>query len=82
MRTKVIKSISKATSRLTISFDGWKANNDLLDLLGVVANYLDHNHGTRPLRYHGISHRSQANVARNHSGAIGYSGMMESRPRK
>lgn len=44
MRTKVIKSISKATSRLTISFDGWKANNDLLDLLGVVAHYLNHNH--------------------------------------
>lgn len=46
-RTKVIESISKATSRLTISFDGWKANNDLLDLLGVVAHYLDHNHNLK-----------------------------------
>jgi hypothetical protein len=25
---------------LTISFDGWKANNDVLDLLGIVVHYL------------------------------------------
>lgn len=29
-----------AKSKLTISFDGWKANNDVLDLLGVVVHYL------------------------------------------
>jgi hypothetical protein len=39
-KVKVIKSIANSTSKLTISFDGWKANNDALDLLGVVAHYL------------------------------------------
>jgi hypothetical protein len=40
-RSRVIESIRTATSRLTISFDGWKANNEVLDVLGVVAHYLD-----------------------------------------
>jgi hypothetical protein len=39
-KVKVIKSIAKSTSKLTISFDGWKANNDALDLLRVVVHYL------------------------------------------
>jgi hypothetical protein len=36
----VIRSIARAKSKLTISFDGWKANNDVLDLFGVVVHYL------------------------------------------
>jgi hypothetical protein len=36
----IINSIATAKSKLTISFDGWKANNDVLDLLGVVVHYL------------------------------------------
>jgi hypothetical protein len=39
-KSKVIKSIANSTSKLTISFDGWKANNDALDLLGVIVHYL------------------------------------------
>jgi hypothetical protein len=39
-RATIIRSIAKAKSKLTISFDGWKANNDVLDLLGVVVHYL------------------------------------------
>jgi hypothetical protein len=41
---KVIKSIATSISKLTISFDGWKANNDVLDLLGVVMHYLRDDH--------------------------------------
>jgi hypothetical protein len=33
--------LSKATSGLTISFDGWTANSKVLDLLGIVVHYLD-----------------------------------------
>jgi hypothetical protein len=36
----VVKSIASARGKVTISFDGWKANNDVLDLLGVVVHYL------------------------------------------
>jgi hypothetical protein len=36
----VIRSIANSTSKLTISFNGWKANNDALDLLRVVIHYL------------------------------------------
>lgn len=43
----VIDSLAKSTSGVTISFDGWKANNDVLDLLGVVAHYLDDEHKLR-----------------------------------
>jgi hypothetical protein len=39
-RSTIINSIAIAKSKLTISFDGWKANNDVLDLLGVVVHYL------------------------------------------
>jgi len=34
---------AKVKSRITISFDGWKANNDVLDLLSVLAHYIDCN---------------------------------------
>lgn len=40
-RSRVIQSLKSATSRITISFDGWKANNEILDVLGVVAYYLN-----------------------------------------
>jgi hypothetical protein len=39
-QAKIIKSIATAKSKLTISFNGWKAKNDVLDLLGVVVHYL------------------------------------------
>lgn len=39
-KPKVVRSIANSASKLTISFDGWKANNDALDLLGVVVHYL------------------------------------------
>lgn len=35
----IVRSISNAKGKVTISFDGWKANNDVLDLLGVVVHY-------------------------------------------
>jgi hypothetical protein len=40
-RSRVIQSLKSATSRITTSFDGWKANNEISDVLGVVAHYLD-----------------------------------------
>jgi hypothetical protein len=40
-RSTVVGSIKKASSKLTISFDGWKANNEVLDVLSVVAYYLN-----------------------------------------
>jgi hypothetical protein len=43
-KAKVIKSIVISISKLTISFNGWKANNDVLDLLGVIVYYLRDNH--------------------------------------
>lgn len=36
----VVQSIASAKGKVTISFDGWKANNDVLNLLGVVVHYL------------------------------------------
>jgi hypothetical protein len=39
-QAKIIESIATAKSKLTISFDGWKANNDVLDLLSVVVHCL------------------------------------------
>jgi hypothetical protein len=43
-KAKVIKLIATSISKLTISFDGWKANNDILDLLGVIIHYLRDDH--------------------------------------
>ncbi|KAM0707268.1 hypothetical protein Q7P35_006600 [Cladosporium inversicolor] len=36
----IIRSIASAKGKVTISFDGWKANNNVLDLLGVVVHYI------------------------------------------
>ena len=36
----IIRSIASAKGKVTISFDGWKANNDALDLLRVVTHYI------------------------------------------
>jgi hypothetical protein len=46
-RPKVAQKLIKATSKLTISFDGWTANNKVLDLLGIVCHYLDENYTRR-----------------------------------
>jgi hypothetical protein len=39
-RSTIINSIAIAKSKLTISFNRWKANNDVLNLLGIVIHYL------------------------------------------
>jgi hypothetical protein len=39
-RSTIINSIAIAKLRLTISFNRWKANNDVLNLLGIVIYYL------------------------------------------
>jgi hypothetical protein len=39
-RSTIINSIAMAKSKLTISFNRWKANNDVLDLLSIVVYYL------------------------------------------
>jgi hypothetical protein len=36
----IIRSIANTKGKVTISFNRWKANNDVLDLLGVVMHYL------------------------------------------
>jgi len=38
--SKIVESIAKARGKVTISFDRWKANNDILNLLRVVVHYL------------------------------------------
>ena len=37
-------SIASVRSKVTISFNGWKANNDVLDLLRVVTYYIRDNY--------------------------------------
>ncbi|KAM0699719.1 hypothetical protein Q7P36_000722 [Cladosporium allicinum] len=39
-KATIVRSIANAKGKVTISFDGWKANNDVLDLLRVVVHYL------------------------------------------
>jgi hypothetical protein len=39
----VRRSLAKAKSRITLSFDGWKSDNEL-DLLGIIAHYIDKNY--------------------------------------
>jgi hypothetical protein len=39
-KQEVIESLASARSGITISFDGWKAKNDALDLLGVIAHHI------------------------------------------
>jgi hypothetical protein len=46
-KVKISESLANRTSGLVISFDGWKANNEVLKLLGIVAHYLDENHCRR-----------------------------------
>lgn len=41
---KVTASLAGARGQITISFDGWKANNGVLDLLGVMAHYIGHDY--------------------------------------
>lgn len=48
-KDKVKQSLATAKSGLTISFDGWKANNDVLDLLGVVAHFIDSDYKLRTI---------------------------------
>jgi hypothetical protein len=43
-RPKVSQALAKATSGLTLSFDGWTANNNVLDLLGIMVYYLNSNY--------------------------------------
>jgi hypothetical protein len=46
-QSTVIAALTKSTSGVTVSFDGWKANNNILDLLGVIAHYLDEHYQLR-----------------------------------
>lgn len=39
-KTKVTEALAKAKSSISVSFDGWLADNQL-DMLGVTAHYLD-----------------------------------------
>jgi hypothetical protein len=39
-KASIVRSIANAKGKVTISFNGWKANNDVLDLLEVVVHYL------------------------------------------
>jgi hypothetical protein len=43
-RPKVSQALAKATLELTLSFNGWTANNNVLDLLGIVVHYLNSNY--------------------------------------
>lgn len=42
-KIKVIDHLSKARSRITLSFDGWTSKSNM-DLLAVIAHYIDVNH--------------------------------------
>jgi hypothetical protein len=48
-KVKVSESLTNRTSGLIISFDGWKANNEVLELLGIVAHCLDENYCRRAI---------------------------------
>ena len=37
-KLKVSQALAKATSKLMLSFDGWTANNKVLDLLGTLSS--------------------------------------------
>ncbi|KAM0708104.1 hypothetical protein Q7P35_004753 [Cladosporium inversicolor] len=39
-KSTIVELIRRAVGKVTISFNGWKANNDILDLLGVVVHYI------------------------------------------
>lgn len=46
-KPQMTEDIAQATSCLTISFDAWTANKDVLDLLGVVVHYLSSDYQLR-----------------------------------
>jgi hypothetical protein len=46
-KLQVVQSLENATSKATLSFDGWTANNKVLDLLGIVTHYLDKDYKNR-----------------------------------
>jgi len=39
----VTRDLDRAVSRITISFDGWKSDNEV-DYLSIVAHYIDRNY--------------------------------------
>lgn len=43
----VKRSLAATNSGFTISFDAWKTNNEVLDLLGVVIHYIDETYRLR-----------------------------------
>jgi hypothetical protein len=59
-KLQVVQSLENATSKATLSFDGWTANNKVLDLLDIVTHYLDKDYftgltatsSTTPLKRH------------------------------
>ena len=73
-QAKVVACLAKSTSAITISFDSWKADNDVLDLLGVVAHYLDEQYQLRTvvigLRDHHGSHTG-ANIGEHLNQVLG-----------
>ncbi|KAM0703025.1 hypothetical protein Q7P35_010457 [Cladosporium inversicolor] len=73
-QAKVVTCLAKSTSAITISFDSWNADNDVLDLLGVVAHYLDEQYQLRTvvlgLRDHYGSHTG-ANIGEHLNQVLG-----------
>ena len=67
-KPKVVRSITNSASKLTISFDRWKANNDALDLLRVVVHYLrddDKLHNVVLTMCDSLGSHTGANIANN-----------------
>lgn len=69
-KDKVKQSLATAESRFTISFDGWKANNDVLDLLLVAAHSIDSDYKLRTVAIglcNNVTHGSHtgANIAQH-----------------
>jgi Cdc6-like AAA superfamily ATPase len=46
-KLQVVQSLENATSKATLSFDRWTANNKVLDLLGIITHYLDKDYKNR-----------------------------------
>ena len=46
LKPVVIQSLAKATSRISLSFDAWKSDNDL-DLLAITAHYIDEHYSVK-----------------------------------
>lgn len=65
-RQAVARAIAGAKGRVTISFDRWKTNNDVLDLLGVVMHYLEDDnkvHNVVPATRDTLGSHTGANIA-------------------